>query len=342
MLPNLSALKPSAVDGPVQDLFDELGVREKLVAQLEMQKLLARLKAQPPEPPMTVEFYASAEIDPDQTRPIALLFLPDWKGDRVTEFGTSGEVVLKHRTSIEAPYPFPFSFVPRGFRLVDPPDWLKFNDTPSATGSSDELGARFLWVSQDDVGHSVFLDEPSHPVEDLTNIGPAALERTLSPEFAKDWVDTVILRQGWELRERSYRSKARGLGREPDRFTDQPVASTVIYMFLQPSVEERTRRVRNIQAYLQNDAEYKELLGTPDPERTFRRYGAANSKVLIKRILEEMKRKNLNNTYTAEGGTLSQEGAFMVTHFVPAGVSALEAFERSSMPDARGKRARAE
>lgn len=319
----------------VYDMFNKLSVREKLVAQYEMQKLVERLKSEPPGPQMTIEFYAGTLADPRHERPIPLLFLPDWEGERFFEFGT-GNVALMHRTSIDDPYPHRFSFLPEGFVLSDPPEWLKFNDTPNAFQSHD---TQFLWVSQGENGSNFI---PSRgPLLKLTNIGPDAIERTLEPEFDDAWRDFVSMEQKWQLREHR-KGAGDGLNRDHGNYHTQPVAAMKIYLTMKLSPEEKARRVRGVLAHLKAMPEYNVLMEHPNPDATFATYGAERSQELMKKAIAEMTSQGYDNTLTTEGGTL--DNGFSITYLVPDGVRALAQVEKAaaaaleSIPDQKCQR----
>ena len=318
----------TTISGSVSDLFNELSTREKIIAQMEMQQLLAELKKNPPGPHMTIELYAGANIDPYQARPIALIFVPNWEDARLFEF-VGGSVALMHRTSVECPYKIPFSFTPEGFRLVDPPEWLQFNGTRD----------RFMWVSQGENGPAFI---PSKgPMSELTNIGPAALERTLDPEFNEDWKDRVNLQQKWQMRERrdslprrrrwatpEPREPSQAVARNPDVYDDRPVAAMMIYLTMKPSAAEKTKRVSLVKEHLQKMPKYKRMMETPDPETAFENYGAAASKTLMNQAFAEMGFNGYDDKLTTVDGIL--EHGLAITYFVPDGVRAWEQVEKAA------------
>lgn len=356
------------VDGPVRDLFSELSVRQKLLARMEMKNILEGFKSEVAESDMTVELYAGSAEDKLQQRPIAILLspalhedgerlqnLPAKKGFERFLYGNPEGVRLKFEMTKDNAYTLPFSFVPMGFRLVDPPPWLSFADTPNEHGLWTGLDEKWLYVSQGERGANIY---PSYDAFlKLKNISPESLARVLEPEFDASWRDIVSMEQSWTMRTRvPYRPRAdplarlqdelrrerlgirdRGPLREAVTYKEEDVAKVTVNLRFEPSREEKARRLRYVQEKLAALPEYQILLESANPNSAFAALGPKRSeKMLFDVIYPDGWWQRLDESLPGmRGGKLVKAEASM--NLIGPGV---EAWEKHVAATRAGKRGR--
>lgn len=233
-LPNLMHLQGDCArledtDGPIRDMLSDLNLRGKLMAHGEMRTLLEEASSEFDEP-LTFELYADSQTDPDQERPIAILNFVKTKAKEIW----GGDIVISYAPDVKDWYKYPFSFEPHGFRIVNPPNWLKFENPSSHVEVKQGANNDGSWGF--DTGAKIVYGFPYDAFKTAANI-PVEEQLTVK--------DKVIMEQKWFTRTQKP-NVGFGLGAQPmpydKRFNYKFLATATVYLEFETTPAETTKR----------------------------------------------------------------------------------------------------